>query len=113
MSNEDMKNKIAKIYAWFFGVKKGVRFILYQSGFKNKDGGGIVCWAEIEYVCSEFVSIKLYNHDDKFASEIGQSNVYIGKDFYNWGAYPLKQVRAFLKAQDLLKSQFTMLLKPF
>lgn len=108
-----LKSIAIKLYAYLLGVKKGKRFILYQSGYKNKDGGGIVCWAEIEYVDVYFVSIKLYNHDEKFAKELGQENIYMGKDFYNWGSYSLRQTSNFLKAQPLLEAQFTMLIKPF
>ncbi len=119
--SESILKCILIAYCWLIGIRKGKMFILYQSGFKNKDGGGIVCWSEVKgfdtvWVTSFKFSFTVYIHnyinDNSLTNELGTQNVFVQQESYSSGWYKIKQVRQILKAQDWLQSQFTMLYKP-
>ena len=110
-----------KAYCWIIGIRKGRRLIIYHSGYTNKDGGGIVAWSEIKsfnwdwvnYTTLSFnIGIHLYNHDEKFANELGLQNTYIEKDSYTWGCYKIKDVVNYFKAQAILRENFSDLFIP-
>jgi hypothetical protein len=114
--------KLFKMYCYLHGITKGKIYIHYQSGFTNKDGGGIVCWAEIELFTAVKVTdtkvgydiaIKLFNPDHDLIKQLGDDKIYIEKEYFNYGYYPFRKVKALLKAQPLLKQNFSTLIKPF
>lgn len=120
--SEKTLERIFTMYCFLKGVKKGLRYIHYQSGYTNKDGDGIVCWAEIQSFHAVKITnkkigydigIKLFNLDQKLINQLGNAKIYIEKENFNWGAYSLRKVKAQLKAQDLLKQNFSTLINPF
>lgn len=94
-------------------------FITQRPGYTNKMDDGMVGWSEIKSFSWVWVTYKKFGFDIKFhtylndAEKLGlKNNVFVQSEYYNTSICTIKEVRRFLKAQDLLQHQYKGLYKP-
>lgn len=91
--------KLAILYYRLQGIKTGKQFIVYHCGNHSKVDRSLVAYGMITFFYVDDYN-KIY------------ANVKLNHDVYTSGSYTICDIKRLLKAQELLKANYTML-KPF